>query len=53
MAFIHAIYACAPDDRFPTEPNTVEGMWTGLRSFLRPFRGVSKWHLAGYGAMFD
>jgi len=22
--------------------NTIEGLWTGLRNFLRPFRGVSK-----------
>ncbi len=22
--------------------NTLEGLWTGLRNFLRPFRGVSK-----------
>jgi hypothetical protein len=25
--------------------NTMEGIWTGLRNFLRPFRGVSKWYL--------
>ena len=33
--------------------NTMEGTWTGLRDFLRPFRGVSKWYLAGYVAMFE
>jgi transposase len=33
--------------------NTCEGMWTGLRHFLRPFRGVSKWHLWGYVAVFQ
>ena len=33
--------------------NTIEGIWTGLRNFLRPFRGVSKWYLAGYVAMFE
>ena len=33
--------------------NTQEGLWTGLRNFLRPFRGVSKWHLAGYVAIFE
>ena len=33
--------------------NTMEGSWTGLRNFLRPFRGVSKWYLAGYVAMFE
>ena len=25
----------------------------GLRNFQRPFRGMSKWHLASYLAMFD
>jgi len=33
--------------------NTMEGTWTGLRNFLRPLRGVSKWHLAGYVAIFE
>ncbi|OGO62432.1 MAG: hypothetical protein A2030_10405 [Chloroflexi bacterium RBG_19FT_COMBO_50_10] len=33
--------------------NTAEGMWTGLRNFLRPFRGVSKHYLAGYVAIFE
>ena len=33
--------------------NTMEGTWTGLRNFLRPFRGVSKWHIAGYVAIFE
>jgi transposase len=31
--------------------NTTEGLWTGLRNFLRPFRGVSKWYLAQYVAI--
>ncbi len=31
--------------------NTLEGLWTGVRNFLRPFRGVSKWYLAQYAAM--
>src|SRR5436305_1896045 len=26
--------------------NTMEGTWTGLRNFLRPFRGLSKWCLS-------
>jgi transposase len=26
--------------------NTMEGTWTGLRNFLWPFRGVSKWCLS-------
>jgi transposase-like protein len=33
--------------------NTLEGLWTGLRNFLRPFRGVSKHYLAQYVAMFE
>jgi transposase-like protein len=28
--------------------NTIEGLWTGLRNFLRPFRGVSKKYLNQY-----
>ena len=33
--------------------NTMEGIWTGLRNFLRPFRGVHKKYLALYVAMFE
>ena len=33
--------------------NTMEGTWTGLRNFLRPFRGVSKWCESQYVAMFE
>lgn len=33
--------------------NTMEGIWTGLRNFLRPFRGVRKDHLALYVVMFE
>jgi transposase len=33
--------------------NTLEGIWTGLRNYLRPFRGVSKWSLPCYVAMFE
>ncbi|HXF70221.1 MAG TPA: transposase [Thermoflexus sp.] len=33
--------------------NTMEGIWTGLRNFLRPFRGVHKKFLAAYVAMFQ
>lgn len=32
--------------------NTQEGFWTGLRNFLRMFRGVSKWFLWGYVAAY-
>lgn len=33
--------------------NTVEGMWTSVRNFLRPFRGVHKRYLSGYVAMCE
>lgn len=33
--------------------NTTEGMWTGVRNFLRPFRGVNKEYLAEYIAMCE
>ncbi len=33
--------------------NTLEGIWTGLRNFLRPFRGVSKWYLHAYVGIFE
>ena len=33
--------------------NTIEGLWTGLRNHLRPFRGVNKWFLSGYVAVFE
>ena len=33
--------------------NTLEGLWTGLRNFLRPFRGVNKVYLQQYVAMFE
>ena len=31
--------------------NTIEGLWTGLRNFLRPFRGVNKVYLQQYVAI--
>lgn len=33
--------------------NSNEGGWTGLRNFLRPFRGVHKKCLAGYVAIYE
>jgi transposase len=33
--------------------NTIEGIWTGLRNFLRIFRGVSKYYLSQYVAVFE
>jgi transposase len=32
--------------------NTMEGLWTSLRNFLRPFRGVSKYYLQQYVRVF-
>jgi transposase len=33
--------------------NTTEGMWTTVRNFLRPFRGVHKKYLSGYLAICE
>jgi transposase len=33
--------------------NTIEGIWTGLRNFLRNFRGVHKQHLHPYVVMHE
>jgi transposase-like protein len=33
--------------------NTMEGIRTGLRNFLRPFRGVDKEYLERYVIMFE
>ena len=33
--------------------NTLEGLWTGLRNSLRPFRGVNKVYLEQYIKMFE
>jgi len=33
--------------------DTMEGTWTGLRTFLRPLGGVSKWFESQYVAMFQ
>jgi transposase len=33
--------------------NTIEGLWTSLRNWLRSFRGVSKHYLFGYVAAFE
>jgi hypothetical protein len=30
---------------------TMEGLWTGVRNFLRPFRGVNKWYLQRHVSM--
>jgi len=33
--------------------NTLEGIWTGYRNFVRTFRGVSKWYEDRYAAMYE
>lgn len=33
--------------------NTLEGLWTSVRNFLRPFRGVHKRYLSGYIALCE
>jgi hypothetical protein len=33
--------------------NMMEGAWTGLRNFRRPFRGVGKWFLDEYVGIFN
>jgi transposase len=52
----HAHHEWARDDDGDGErevhDNTLEGIWTGLREYLRPFRGVNKVYLAQYVAMF-
>lgn len=33
--------------------NTTEGLWTDVRNFLRPFKGVHKAYLSGYIAIAE
>ena len=53
----HGIHEWARDDDGDgireVHINTTECMWTGVRNFLRPFRGVHKDHLSGYVAMSE
>ena len=41
------------DGIYETHTNTIEGIWTTVRNFLRPFRGVHKKFLAGYIAISE
>ena len=41
------------DGWYETHTNSNEGLWTGLRNFLRPFRGVHKRYLHGYVAIHE
>ena len=53
----HADHEWARDDDLDgireVHVNTLEGLWTGMRNFLRMFRGVSKKYLYQYVAMFE
>ena len=48
-------YARDPDDdgHHEVHNNTIESVWSSLRNFLRPFRGVHKRYLPGYVALFE
>ena len=41
------------DGLYEVHTNTIEGVWTTLRNFLRVFRGVHKKFLAGYIAICE
>ena len=41
------------DGWYETHTNSNEGLWTGLRNFLRPFRGVHKRYLYDYVAIHE
>jgi transposase-like protein len=53
----HGVHEWARDDDGDgireVHTNTIEGMSAGLRTFLRPFRGVSKHFLRGYVAIHE
>ena len=53
----HSAYEWARDDDGDgireVHINTMEGIWLGVRNFLRVFRGVSKHYLDQYTAMFQ
>ena len=53
----HGLHEWARDDDGDgireVHTNSIEGMWAGLRTFLHPFRGVSKHFLSGYVAIHE
>jgi transposase-like protein len=53
----HGIHEYARDDDGDgireVHGNSAEGMWTDVRNFLRPFKGVHKKYLAGYVAICE
>ena len=56
-AVAHGLKAWARDDDGDgireVHTNTAEGMWTGLRNFLPPFRSVHQKYLSGYVAVHE
>lgn len=44
---------CDDDGHHEVHNNTIESVWSSLRTFLRRFRGVHKRYLPGYVAMFE
>lgn len=54
-AVCHADREWARDDDGVREVhvNTLEGLWTGMRNFLRPSRGVGERYLYQYVALFE
>ena len=56
-AVCHAKHEWARDDDGDgireVHTNTAEGMWTDVRNYLRPFKGVHKDYLSGYVAMAE
>jgi len=53
----HSIHEWARDDDGDgireVHDNTMEGIWTGVRNFLRTFRGIHKRYLQQYLAIFE
>lgn len=53
----HGVYEWARDDDGDgireVHINTCEGMWTDVRTFLRPFKGINKRFFSGYIAMAE
>lgn len=56
MDHLHAIGEWARDDGYgirEVHATPLEGLWTGLRNFLRLFRGVNKEYLCQYVTIFQ
>ena len=50
---VHLTNDVDADGFYEVHCNTMEGIWTGLRNFLRPLRGIHKKYLYLYVAMFE